>query len=325
MPTSIAALPPPSHRIQHKPDYDGAPDVPEISFNELWQDSEKGFSFGDFLDIINPLQHIPIVSSIYRMVTEDEISPGARVAGGALFGGPLGVVGAGITAVFEEASGASVEKHIATLWNNVTGDQAANDQIAAKTSAAPDHTAEDNDILAYADDKANIPVPAVSVPGTGNAAIMASAVANPLSVAAPASPQPVARPPVGVAPLAAVHRTQAAATEPARPDPSAERQRVEQAIERARQAQAGLLLANISADNPAGQQAAEPAGALAETAKVDQRQPFRSHPYMLPRGAPPELVNRAMEQALAKYQATLQQQSPPPAVATPVIRPTDSR
>jgi hypothetical protein len=49
------------------------------------------FSFFDLLDIINPLQHIPIVSSIYRNVTGDEIKPAARAIGGFLFGGPLGL------------------------------------------------------------------------------------------------------------------------------------------------------------------------------------------------------------------------------------------
>ena len=51
---------------------------------------EDGFTFGDIIDIINPLQHIPIISSIYRKITGDTIAPAMRVAGGALFGGPIG-------------------------------------------------------------------------------------------------------------------------------------------------------------------------------------------------------------------------------------------
>lgn len=49
-------------------------------------------SVGDFLDLINPLQHIPVVSTIYRAVTGDAIGTGAQLAGSALFGGPLGLV-----------------------------------------------------------------------------------------------------------------------------------------------------------------------------------------------------------------------------------------
>lgn len=49
-------------------------------------------SFWDFVDIINPLQHIPIVSTVYRAVTGDSISAPARVIGGFLFGGPVGML-----------------------------------------------------------------------------------------------------------------------------------------------------------------------------------------------------------------------------------------
>ena len=51
---------------------------------------EDGFTFADFVDVINPLQHIPLVSQAYRAITGDEISPGSRLAGATLFGGPVG-------------------------------------------------------------------------------------------------------------------------------------------------------------------------------------------------------------------------------------------
>ena len=34
---------------------------------------EDGFTFADFLDIINPLQHIPVLSTLYRHLTGDTI------------------------------------------------------------------------------------------------------------------------------------------------------------------------------------------------------------------------------------------------------------
>lgn len=55
----------------------------------LW--SHGSFSFKDLLDIINPLQHIPIVDSIYRYLTGDEPSGGARIVGDAIYGGPIGL------------------------------------------------------------------------------------------------------------------------------------------------------------------------------------------------------------------------------------------
>lgn len=52
-------------------------------------DSKKP-GFGDFIDVINPLQHIPVVGMVYRKLTGDTISPQAQFMGGALFGGPIG-------------------------------------------------------------------------------------------------------------------------------------------------------------------------------------------------------------------------------------------
>lgn len=51
---------------------------------------KDGFSFGDLVDVINPLQHIPGVSTVYRAITGDEMGAAAKVAGAALFGGPIG-------------------------------------------------------------------------------------------------------------------------------------------------------------------------------------------------------------------------------------------
>ena len=53
---------------------------------------DDGLSFRDILDLVNPLQHIPVVGNLYRKLTGDTIDPAIRVAGGALFGGPLGAV-----------------------------------------------------------------------------------------------------------------------------------------------------------------------------------------------------------------------------------------
>ena len=57
--------------------------------------------FGEVLDTVNPLQHVPGVSQAYRAVTKDKISEGAKFAGhvglGAAVGGPVGAaIGAGV-------------------------------------------------------------------------------------------------------------------------------------------------------------------------------------------------------------------------------------
>ncbi len=52
---------------------------------------KDGLGFADFLDIINPLHHLPVIGSVYRKLTGDTINPAMKIAGGALFGGPIGV------------------------------------------------------------------------------------------------------------------------------------------------------------------------------------------------------------------------------------------
>lgn len=65
-------------------------------------------SFGDILDIANPLQHIPIVSNIYRALTGDAISTPARIIGGTLFGGPIGFFSSLFSSLFSNTIGADI-------------------------------------------------------------------------------------------------------------------------------------------------------------------------------------------------------------------------
>jgi len=75
----------------------------------------EGFSFSDLLDVINPLQHLPVISTIYRALTDDEIAPGARLIGGAIFGGPLGFASALANSAIEEATGKDLGEHVIAL------------------------------------------------------------------------------------------------------------------------------------------------------------------------------------------------------------------
>ncbi len=86
---SAASGPIPAHQAVPK----------DLAKSQVPGQAEDTFSFFDFLDIVNPLQHIPIVSSIYRELTGDTIKGPGRVLGGALFGGPIGAVLGGINAV----------------------------------------------------------------------------------------------------------------------------------------------------------------------------------------------------------------------------------
>jgi hypothetical protein len=72
--------------------------------------SENKLSFGDFIDVINPLQHIPIISSIYRKVSGDEIADAPKFVGAALYGGPVGLIAALGGFIIVAESRLSVEK-----------------------------------------------------------------------------------------------------------------------------------------------------------------------------------------------------------------------
>lgn len=70
------------------------------------------FSFADLLDMINPLQHIPVVGSVYRHVTGDEIKPISRIIGGAAFGGALGAASGLVSVIAEQETGDDIAGNI---------------------------------------------------------------------------------------------------------------------------------------------------------------------------------------------------------------------
>ncbi|MCF8466332.1 MAG: hypothetical protein K9G33_02930 [Sneathiella sp.] len=95
---------------------------------------EDGFGFGDFLDIINPLQHIPGISSLYREITGDEISPGARMIGGTIYGGSIGLALSFINSTIEEATGKDIGGTVIGFFSS--GDDAPPEQAIAAVPAA---------------------------------------------------------------------------------------------------------------------------------------------------------------------------------------------
>ncbi len=64
---------------------------------------KDGFTFGDVIDMINPMHHMPVISKYYREQTEDDASEGSRFIGGVLFGGLIGGVAGLVTSVANAA------------------------------------------------------------------------------------------------------------------------------------------------------------------------------------------------------------------------------
>ena len=105
----------------------------------LWE--KEGFGFGDFIDIINPLHHIPIVATIYRNLSGDQIGAAPRVIGGALWGRIGGFVAGAVNAVVEWWTGKDIGDHIyAAVFGDpkkVDGGTAVAQKNAPTSSAAP--------------------------------------------------------------------------------------------------------------------------------------------------------------------------------------------
>jgi hypothetical protein len=119
-----------------------------------WRVSRKGaevssevndFSFSDFVDIINPLQHLPLIGDAYRAVTGDSIKPVSQVTGDILYAGATGglsivssVIAIGQEA-YKEANGETVLASMASaIIGGPNAEPATQPQIKlADTAPAP--------------------------------------------------------------------------------------------------------------------------------------------------------------------------------------------
>jgi hypothetical protein len=98
---------------------------------------QQRLGFSDLLAAINPLQHIPIIGSIYRAITGDTMSPTAEVVGGALFGGIVGAMTSLADLVFTQATGKSAGDTV-LAWLGFDTNPAGTTQFAkANLPSAP--------------------------------------------------------------------------------------------------------------------------------------------------------------------------------------------
>jgi hypothetical protein len=98
---------------------------------------DDGMGFFDFLDIINPLHHLPFVGPIYRELTGDELAAGPRMMGGALYFGPIGLVGSAVDVVLEEITGDDLGGNILSAFGD-DEDEADHTSTAAGTQIIED-------------------------------------------------------------------------------------------------------------------------------------------------------------------------------------------
>ena len=94
---------------------------------ELFLGPDRRFGLDDFADLINPLQHIPLVNLAYRAVTGDEIYGAARLLDVGF--GPAAGVSTVADLAFESTTGRNMEETaVAALFG--TGEEAETDNLA---------------------------------------------------------------------------------------------------------------------------------------------------------------------------------------------------
>jgi hypothetical protein len=134
---------------------------------QLFFGDDGVFGWDDFLDLINPLQHIPIVAQIYRAISGDQINGAAELLGAIPFGplGGLGMMGAIADLAVKDVTGKDIGDNLQAMifggpgntgsppgttpanMAAVPGDPAAGTQLASSsvaydTSAASERHAD---------------------------------------------------------------------------------------------------------------------------------------------------------------------------------------
>ena len=95
------------------------------------------FSFHNLLSIINPLQHLPVIGTLYRAITGDSIGTPEKIAGDTLYGGLWGAVASIADTAFEALTGKDVGDTVLALFTGHHSTATMATTAAAGTAALP--------------------------------------------------------------------------------------------------------------------------------------------------------------------------------------------
>jgi len=105
------------------------------------------FSFSDFLDIVNPLEHIPVVSTIYRAITGDRPGTFEKIAGDSLYGGLAGFVSSLADTAFQAVTGKDVGDTVLAFLTGDDAPQTAASETPAQVTPAASVSGPDFSVL----------------------------------------------------------------------------------------------------------------------------------------------------------------------------------
>ena len=120
------------------------------------------FGFADLVDMVNPLQHLPLIGPVYRHMTGDSIKPVSQIIGGAVFGGVIGAGSAVANVIVKEETGKDIAEHAGAMLGITMFDS------PDQKSAAAEQQEVLGSALAYADLKAEPAYTSTSLQGRYN-------------------------------------------------------------------------------------------------------------------------------------------------------------
>ncbi|WP_281559127.1 hypothetical protein [Thalassomonas sp. RHCl1] len=95
---------------------------------------DNGLELTDAFDSVNILQHIPVVSGIYQQVTEQDMSAVAKLTGGFLYGGPVGLAVSAADLTLEGITGNSINNTVINFDYRGLFDGITDTVLGAETS-----------------------------------------------------------------------------------------------------------------------------------------------------------------------------------------------
>lgn len=269
--------------------------------SDFWKDS-SGPSFHDLLDAINPLQHIPIIGTIYRWATGDEPGNVARVIGDGIYGGPLGIVGGLFNAVTRDDDGEDLGEQVMAWAFGPGHSKAAPDQgTTAIAEAKPAGAVAETEPASAA------------APAAITATELADMTLAPAAAASSTAAIPAAGSTRSVASVAALFRST---------DPAARRTSAPAAMANGTADHVPMPLVRSAAAAPAQTVAADPAHELRVQNAMLQRQiaagrtsPAAGTPQLVNTPVPLQLTGQILPRHQGQAMAVAQQASIVPAAA----------
>ncbi len=275
-------------------------------------------SFWDFLDIINPLQHIPIVSTVYREITGDTIQPSMRVMGDILYGGVIGGMASIANAVIEQSTGKDVGETVMASLGFGGGDHPATPTAVADASGGPAKSGSPADPSGKQPSKAAEGAPPTgglaaalaaaspTAPSAASAANSPMATGQPVRLSAP-GPAPASAPaaeasPALVAQLAGGGAVPHPSKMPARDTPLASSALAKHSVPRNAAPVPGSVMAAARAAGAAPANGNQAAPAQPTNAQPASAAPGDAAATAGPAAVSPDMLSETMMRNLAKYE-----------------------